>query len=364
MKQFLRFIAIPLVSLSAYAQEMPIIGYMGVPQKESTVSRYLEMQECGFNTNLAIFDYEKQVLQALRVADSLGMKVIPYCYDYFNKPEKSVPNTDGYASLMAYLVKDEPKIEDLPTVKEKIDGIKKAGATKPCYINLNPYYNVSKGVSYYKEYLNDCVAELDLPFISFDHYPILHGDSIRATWYDNLQMVRDESLKTGKPFWAFVLSTPHLVYTEPTVEQMRLQVNVNLAYGAQAIQYYTYWHPQSKDAHYHDSPIDSLGKKTATYNKVKKVNEELKQVAPLFYQGEITRVEHVDRAFQSATITSSKGAVGSLLTTHEGKKYIVLVNKSLQDKMTVRYRGKKYDVEPAGMLLLRVCKVNCVRPCL
>ncbi len=356
MKQLFNLILMLLLLTSVYAQEMPIIAYKGVQPKQSTVARYREMQECGFNTNLATFDNMQQVVQALKVADSLGMKLIPYCNDFFTEPQTSVPMVNGYASLMAYLVFDEPYVKDFPTVRERMLGIEKAGATKACYINLHPYYTLSlfrdMGLSSYDEYLKDCVSQLNMPFISFDHYPILHGDSIRSTWYDNLQMVRDESLETGKPFWAFVLSTPHAVYTEPTVEQMRLQVNVNLAYGAQAIQYYTYWLPRSKDADYHDSPIDANGNKTATYDKVKQVNEELKQVASLFYQGEITRVEHVNRTFQSTTITSSKGAVGSLLTTHEGNNYIVLVNKSLQDKMTVRYKAKNHTVEPGGMLLL------------
>ncbi len=355
MKQLLRLIAISLVSLGSYAQEMPIIGYMGVPQTESTVERYREMKECGFNTNLAIFNGEKEVVQALQAAEAVGMKLIPYSNAYFVHPETSVPDTDGMTSLMAYLVFDEPYVKDFQTVRERMQGIEKAGATKPCYINLHPYYTLSlfqeMGLPSYDAYLKDCVSELNLPFISFDHYPIVNG-AIRATWFDNLQMVRDESLKTGKPFWAFVLCTPHLVYTEPTLAQLRLQINVNLAYGAQAIQYYTYWQPTDPNVDYHDAPIDNKGNKTATYDKVKQVNEELKQVAPLFYQGEITRVEHTNRLFQSATITSSEGAVGSLLTTHDGKKYIVLVNKSLKDNMTVRYKAENHTVEPGGMLLL------------
>ncbi len=355
MKHFLSFIAF-FSLLTANAQEMPIVAWTGVPQTESTETRYRELQECGFNTNLAIYNGEKQVLQALQVAEKLGMGVIPFSNAFFKTPETSVPNCEKYSSLTAYLIFDEPYVKDFPTVRERMVGIKNAGATKPCYVNLHPYYNTSlyksMGLSSYDEYLKASVSELDVPFISFDHYPILTGDSIRATWYDNLQMIREESLNTGKPFWAFVLSTPHAVYPEPTVEQMRLQVNVNLAYGAQAIQYFTYWLPKETNYNYHDSPIDRNGNRTSTYNKVKKVNEELKQVAPLFYQGEIMRVEHVDRAFQSATITSSKGAVGSLLTTHEGKKYIVLVNKSLKDKMTVRYKAKNHTVEPGGMLLL------------
>ncbi len=356
MNRIFNLILSLLLLTSAYAQEMPIIAYKGVQPKQSTVARYREMQECGFNTNLATFDNTQQVEQALKVADSLGMKLIPYCNEFFTEPQTNVPLVDGYTSLMAYLVFDEPYVKDFPTVQERMKNIKKAGGTKPCYINLHPYYNLSlykdMGLSSYDEYVKESVSAIDMPFISFDHYPILNGDSIRATWYENLQIIRDESLRTGKPFWAFVLSTPHAVYTEPTVEQMRLQVNVNLAYGAQAIQYYTYWLPRSKDADYHDSPIDSNGNKTATYDKVKKVNEELKQVTPLFYQGEITRVEHVNRSFQSATINSSDGAIGSLLTTHDGKKYIVLVNKSLKKNMTVRYKAKSHTVEPGGMLLL------------
>ncbi|MCD8304379.1 MAG: beta-galactosidase [Prevotellaceae bacterium] len=356
MRRLPLLLLLPLFLAKARSQEMPVVGYMGVPKTETTLERYLEMRDCGFNTSLAVFDNVGQVLEALRIADSVGMRLIPYCHDYFRQPATSVPKTDGYASLLAYLVMDEPCAKDLPKARERISGINGAGATKPCYVNLRPYYSDKSleriGSSSYTEYLQACSAALQLPFISFDHYPVLHGDSIRATWYDNMQMVRDEALRTGKPFWAFVLCTPHLVYSLPTLAQLRLQVNVNLAYGAQAIQYYTYWHISNPKAGYHDSPIDSLGNRTETYRLVRQVNEELRRVAPLFYQGTITEVRHVSRRYASVSLRAPAGAVAARLVTAEGSRYIVLVNKSLTDTMTTRRKSESRKVEPGGMLLL------------
>ncbi|MCD8303080.1 MAG: beta-galactosidase [Prevotellaceae bacterium] len=350
----LPFCACPVTSLAQ--REMPIVAYMGVPKTETSVQRYREMQECGFNTNIAMFDNESQLVQALQVADSLGLSLIPYCNAFFSRPESSVPQVESYASLMAYLVCDEPYVKDLPRVSERIAAIKAAGAMRPCYVNLHPYYSDKAvkqiGSSSYTEYLRACSAALDVDFLSFDHYPILHGDSLRSTWYDNLQMVRDEAKRTGRPFWAFVLCTPHLVYTEPTLAQLRLQVNVNLAYGAQAIQYYTYWHISDPQIDYHDSPIDSAGMRTPTYQLVRQVNEELRHVASLFYGGKTSHLSHVSRSYAHTKLNAPNGALGAILAASDGKRYVVLVNKSLLSEMTVSYRGETYLVSPGAMLML------------
>ncbi len=340
----------------AVPSAMPVLGYCGIPATQSTAARYLEMKECGIDVNIASFDTVEEVIQALQAADSAGVGLIPNCREFFEHPETAIPRVDGYKSLKAYFIKDEPRVADLQSVRAKIDAIRAAGATKPPYVNLFPYYDselyTSMGLSSFEDYISQCVSAVDAPFISFDHYPVINGNDLRPTWYENLQMIRDESLRTGKPFWAFVLCTPHAIYPDPTPAHLRLQINVDLAYGAQAIQYFTYWLPDAIDFDYHKAPIDLDGGRTENYDKVRQANEELRKVAPLFYGGTIERVEHVDGSFESATINSASGAVASLLTTREGERYIVLVNKSLTESMKVKYGGQSHIVEPGAMLLL------------
>ena len=83
--------------------------------------------------------------------------------------------------------------------------------------------------------------------VSFDHYPVISDGkgpaSLRGEWYENLEIVSAAARKAGKPMWAFALSVPHSSYPAPTPAHLRLQVFSNLAYGAQVIQYFTYWTP-------------------------------------------------------------------------------------------------------------------------
>jgi hypothetical protein len=65
----------------------------------------------------------------------------------------------------------------------------------------------------------------------------------RSDFYANLEVCSTKAREAGIPFWAFALTTAHLSYPVPTMGQLRYQVYSNLAYGAQGIEYYTYWKP-------------------------------------------------------------------------------------------------------------------------
>ena len=230
------------------------------------------------------------------------------------------------------------------------------------YINLYPYYRESwvepaTKAKTYPEYLKAASAT-SCQQLSFDFYPIMTS-GIRPTWYHNLEMIRQESLASGKPFWGFVLSVPHEVpftpgtyYPTPTMGSLRLQIYSNLAYGAQAIQYFTYWTPSSSRFHYHDAPIDKEGKKTVTYPLVQKMNKELKTVSKLFHGAKVLSVHHLGSIPQGTTrqtempvnirslkIAGRQGAIISQLEK-DGHRYLAIVNKSHENTLTVRTKAR------------------------
>lgn len=119
----------------------------------------------------------------------------------------------------------------------------------PCYINLLP--NWAWGVEEYADKIEMFASEFDMPFYSFDNYPVVEDDGhvqVRPDWYRNLEEFSAMSRRQGKPFWGFALAKAHsisdpwpdTVYPEPTLGQLRLQVFSNLLYGAQAIQYFNF----------------------------------------------------------------------------------------------------------------------------
>ncbi len=97
--------------------------------------------------------------------------------------------------------------------------------------------------------MQEYIKQIPVQFVSFDYYPVMK-DHLSKSWYQNLEQIAAESKKAGLPFWAFALTTnydnDHV--TPQTIAAMRLQVYSNLAYGAQGIQYFTYWSATSIDA--------------------------------------------------------------------------------------------------------------------
>lgn len=341
--------------------EMPIIAYMGVPDWQTSEENFRTFSECGFTVSLYPYASLQLMVQACRYADKYGVKVLGRCPEMTTAPARAARTLKQERGFFGYFMQDEPTLPEISLRQQEIERLRSADDTHTFYVNLLPcyeqkpewIYKVTKSRTY-DAYLRAASAT-SCQQLSFDFYPIL-TDSIRSTWYHNLEMVRRESLSSGKPFWGFVLSVPHADYPQPTLEQMRLQAYSNLAYGAQALQFFTYWNPGKNEGFdYHDAPVSREGKKTRTYGLVQKLNSELKTVGRLFYGAIVTSVGHLGIIAEGTTrqtvmpenlsglkISSSKGAIISQFEK-AGNHYLAIVNKDYKRKMKV-YIDVRNDV--------------------
>jgi len=338
--------------------EIPIIAFGGVPAHESTGERFKEFREAGFDVSMENYwDVQPQQLRnILDIAHNESVRIMLKSRLLTEHPEQVVPYIKGHPALFAYYIEDEPYPA---TMNETIDiykKIRKVDTTTRCYINLLPTYGIERDPdeqsNTYDDYLQQA-SRMSLPQISFDHYPIC-DDGIRRDWYRNLEAVRRESLRTKKPFWAFVLCTPHIYYPQPTLASLRLQIYSNLAYGAQAIQYFTYWTPKPNDDYdYHDGPISHDGKRTKTYNLVKSMNMELRKILPLFDGAKVESVSHLlnipngttkaNKLPLNITKIKVKGKKGCILSTFKNGQhhYLAIVNKDHLSPITLTIRTRK-----------------------
>mgnify|MGYP000962574459 FL=1 len=175
------------------------------------------------------------------------------------------------------------------------------------------------------------------------------GDRLRSDWYENLEIIAAAAKGAGTPFWAFALAVAHDPYPVATVEGLRLQVFSNLAYGAQAIQYFTYWTPVSSQWNFHRAPIAADGTRTEVYDRVRQVNRELQNLAPVFMTAEVVEVAHAGEAAPRGTRryqpalpvvaldTGGKGAVVSRLRG-ERQDYLAVVNRELRESLELKIR--------------------------
>lgn len=383
------------ISLHATDDDMPVIAFLGVPEWQTTEENFRVFSECGFTVSLYPYQSLSMLVKACRYADQYGVKVLGRCPEMYSSPRSTANTLRQEPGFFGYYMQDEPTAPQISERQAEIQQLRQADSTHVFYINLYPYYNPkwvepALKTRTYPEYLQTASAT-SCQQLSFDHYPVL-SSGIRPTWYHNLEMVRQESLACGKPFWGFVLSVPHdvpsvedTVYPIPTLGSLRLQVYSNLAYGAQAIQYFTYWTPKSANHNYHDAPIDFDGNKTKTYDLVQQMNRELKTVSKLFYGAKIVSVGHLGHTLPEGTtrqtrmprnirglkIIGSKGAIVSQFIKNS-HRYLAIVNKNHEDTLQVLIKARNkipchitkdlkeepmktaYIVSPGDLLLFRL----------
>ena len=341
-------------------RELPILAWLGVPERESTLERFKEIKEAGFTINFANYSSLSAAKQALDLAQQVGMKVLVSCPELKSEPEKTVRQIMKHPALAGYYIRDEPGATEFNDLATLVNRIKAVDDLHFCYINLFPNYAsteqlLGKGTppmaekEAYQEYLERFLREVPVPFLSFDHYPLIEGKNgrgVRGNWYQNLEMIVEAAQKKDIPVWAFALAVAHQPYPIPTLGELRLQMYTNLAYGAQGLQYFTYWTPRlNKNWDFHDAPIGHDGKRTVVYDRVKAMNKELQNQAAVFVGAKVVWVKQTGKFIPMGTKrldklpdpikvleTDETGAVVSLLE-NEDQYILMIVNRDFENSM-------------------------------
>ena len=290
-------------------------------------------------------------LKALDIAQKTGIKLIASCPELRKNPEETVKKLMKHPALAGYFLRDEPNRDDFAELGAWAKRIRATDDTHFCYLNLFPNYAPDEVLRTdgYREYVSLFNQEVPLQLLSFDHYPIT-DEGLRPEWYENLEIFSDEARKVGKPFWAFALSTGHGPYPAPTMGSLRLQMYSNLAYGAQGLQYFTYWTPAGDTFFdYRKGPIGLDGKRTVAYDRVKAMNAEIENLTGVFLGAKVISVRHtgpkIPKGAQRLTRlpdrvkvleTDGQGAVVSLLENN-GKTFLVIVNRDYQHPMNLTF---------------------------
>ena len=309
----------------------------------TTEWRMRKLIEAGFNT---YFDYRLNSLEEaealLTLGDKTGMNIIVECPELHDSTQTAhaVSAMTAHPSLYAYNVWDEPELFEYPEMRRRIMEIYKHDTIHPCYVNLFPNYGWDDWVEErYLETLRHYLRTVPVSFLSFDYYPVVMRDgnrTVRDAWYHNLEDIRTAANEAGVPIWSFALAKPHNPYPRPTLADLRLQHFSNLVYGAVAFQYFT-----TRAIVWGNDIVADI------YPIVKQVNEELKQMEPIFLGADIKDIWHtgdsIPRGTKALTSyptgitriqTEGEGCVVSYFT-NKGRQYIALVNRSCTTTTTL-----------------------------
>jgi hypothetical protein len=339
------------------SKQLPILAWYGVSPGESTVERYRELKESGITHNFTFFSSVDELAIAMEAAKEAGIKMIIHCPELEKEPERIVSRFKDHPALAGYFLRDEPGCSAFAELGQWAKRIQTVDNQHFCYLNLFPNYALPDllGTETYREYVQQFIQNVPLQLLSFDHYPVVadaSGErSLRDMWYENLEIFSDEARKAGKPFWAFALTVAHEPYPIPTLAELRLQVYSNLAYGAQGIQYFTYWTPEAGTWDFHHAPIDfDTKKRTEVYDKIKLLNAEIKNLSSVFMNARVVSVGHTGADIPKGTNRLGKlpdaiksfevegGAVVSVLEK-ENQSFLVIVNRDLKNSITVKIEG-------------------------
>ena len=324
---------------------IPALAWGGPPADETTYARYKELAEAGFTHSFTHFPDADTVAKALDTAQEAGIKLLVRTPELKSDPEGTVKRFKDHPALAGYNLRDEPNIKEFSELAEQLRRIRAVDAEHICYINLFPNRATPKqlGTDTYREYVDLFVKTVPTELLTFDHYPIT-VNGLRPEWGENLEIISEVSRDTGKPFWAFALSLAHREYPIPSIDHLRLQVYGDLAYGAQGIQYYRYWTIKSSRWDFHDGPIDSNGKRSVVYDRVKQINEEVRNLSGVFAGSQVLHVGHAGNVTSTGTKPSrimppftnidikNHEAIVSWLEKGS-RKFLVVVNFSLEGNM-------------------------------
>lgn len=327
--------------------EMTILAWHSILAKETTVERFKELRATGITHSYTGFPTADSMAAALDMAQLAGVKLLVSCPELKSDPEATVKRFMNHPAVAGYYLRDEPNTSEFPELAEWAKRIRATDGEHYCYLNLLPNYASLEMLQAesYRDYVSRFDKEVPLQLLSFDFYPIV-DDTIRAGWYDNLEVFSDEARKAGKPFWAFALTTAHTPYPIPTLAQLRLQMYSNLAYGAQGLQYFTYWNPRDTTVwNFHHAPITVDGKRTDVYDKITEMNREIKALTGVFLGSEVLSVYHTGDVIPENTKpletlpakvkflrTEGQGAIVSELR-NGANKFLVIVNRDYKQRM-------------------------------
>ena len=250
-------------------------------------------------------------------------------------------------AALGFFLMDEPGASQMPGLGKVASLLREIAPSRWTYVNLLPNYTTSSqlGLPTYEAYVQKLIEEAHPSFLSYDNYSLFNGKMLDR-FYTNLGTVRRLSMEAGIPFWNVILSGSCFTYMKPSGATLRLQAYSTIAYGGRGIEYFTYFAPQV--GNYRLAPVDQFGHRTPTWNKLRRLNSQIRELAPWLAQLHSTGVYHSAPVPAGEQPLSQSGLVEQVLANTfqnppvppryligefvdpDGHPFLMIVNKDLE----------------------------------
>ncbi|MDQ6630811.1 MAG: hypothetical protein M3Y82_03530 [Verrucomicrobiota bacterium] len=277
----------------------------------------------------------------------------------------------AYAGLF---LNDEPRLQNFKFLAAQNHYLLKKDPAHLPFLNLMPNYATAEqlGGTNYEAYVEMYCRTVTPRLLCYDHYPFFEKNFTRGNFFENMETIRRAGIKHDIPFGFIFQTTPHGTYRDPSETDLRWQVNIALAYGSKALFYFTYFTPTDVESNFHNGIIDQKGKRTAKFELAKKINRELKTLAPMLMQLTSTEVFHTGKIPAGCMklppdapiqVSENSELIIGFFKHVDASRWAVIVNRDLQkpilttvsfDKKTKKL--KELDPQDGKLISLKLKK--------
>ena len=197
--------------------------------------------------------------------------------------EKAAAAFKDHPAIWGIDIGDEPSSIDYPHYAHVVRKFGEWFPGKLPYLNLYPNYAFGPwiseekalkqlGVSRYRDYIAKYCATVPLDYLSYDFY--VYSSTVSRA-YANLQIAADACRGSGKSLWIVIQVNSEHKERWIAENGLRFQAYTAMAYGAETIMWATY-----HNGWWYNKVLEGNGEKTQQYEKLQRVNAELRRLGP------------------------------------------------------------------------------------
>ncbi len=245
---------------------------------------------------------------------------------------------------------DEPNKEDYPLFVTAIRMFRELAPHLEPYANLLLWFpGVEKnvGADSWPDYLDKFIADTGMKYISYDCYTQMRSDpEALPIYFRNLKLYGNAARRNNVPFWTIVLSVPHFKYRDPSLDDLRWQLNTAVACGAKGVSWFYLYQQDLWLSNYRNAPVNQMGRKTEKFYQIGDVqNIFMQSIGPVLDKLTLQKVYHVCQSwggFELFTgdeeIALTGDATPMIMSYFEDEadptwKYVLVVNNSTTESV-------------------------------
>lgn len=349
-----------------------------------------ELAECGIDyvcigngwndkTLLDLFAKHGIGIMASGPVPRWGAWLKPGGWEKAHPPEEYAKSLDRFIdhpAIWGVNILDEISALDMPYAAKVVDMVRTRCTNQIVYFDMHPNYARAAtnstpeaiaasnlGTIGYREYVEAYCREIPVDYFSYDYF-VYSRDRPRGIqrYYENQQIVADACRATGRSFWFAAQVNSNDPATWTSENRLRFQAYSAMAFGAEALAWCCW-----SGGWWTNQVIDASGARTRQYDRLKRVNAELRAIAPAYMRYRSTATHFIgfaDTKWLDRTECKSRQSLdtGYFHDVHADDSSPILVGEMVERSVPAGDRAlfvfsadDPYDESPgARRLLFRV----------